>query len=70
MVASPGTPPAVAQKISDAISEAIKQPDVAKRFEAMSALPVGSSPRATAAFIKSESERWQRVIKDAGVKVE
>jgi tripartite-type tricarboxylate transporter receptor subunit TctC len=43
---------------------------VAKRFEAMSAVPVGGSPQQTAAFIKSESERWQKVIKDAGVKAE
>jgi tripartite-type tricarboxylate transporter receptor subunit TctC len=70
VVAPPNTPPALAQKISEAISETMKQPDVAKRFEAMSAVPVGGSPQDTGAFIKSESERWQKVIAAAGVKAE
>ena len=70
VVAPPNTPPALAQKISDAISETIRQPDVAKRFESMSAVPVGGSPSDTGAFIKSESERWQKVIAAAGVKAE
>jgi tripartite-type tricarboxylate transporter receptor subunit TctC len=70
VVAPPNTPPALAQKISEAISETMKQPDVAKRFEAMSAVPFGGSPQDTGAFIKSESERWQKVIAAAGVKAE
>lgn len=70
IVASPNTPATVAAKISDAITETIHQPDMAKRFEAMSAVPVGGSPEKTAAFIKSESERWQKVIAATGVKAE
>ena len=70
VVAPPNTPKAIAAKISDAISETIKLPDVVARFEAMSAVPVGGSPDKTAAFIKSESERWNKVIAAAGVKVE
>lgn len=68
VVAPPKTPLALATKISDAITEVINQPDVAKRFEALSAIPVGGSPEKTAAFIKSESERWKKVIAEAGVK--
>lgn len=70
VVAPPKTPPAIAAKISQAITEIINQPDVAKRFEGMSATPVGGSPEKTAAFIKSESERWKKVIAEAGVKAE
>jgi tripartite-type tricarboxylate transporter receptor subunit TctC len=70
VVAPPNTPSALAAKISDAVIWAIHQPDVAKRFDALSAVPVGESPQKTAVFIKSESERWQKVIAAAGVKVE
>jgi tripartite-type tricarboxylate transporter receptor subunit TctC len=70
VVAPPKTPPALAAKISDAITEVINQPDVAKRFEGMSAVPVGGSPEKTAVFIKSESERWKKVIAEAGIKAD
>jgi tripartite-type tricarboxylate transporter receptor subunit TctC len=70
VVAPPKTPAPLAAKISEAINEALAQPDVVKRFEGMSAAPVGGTPEKTAAFIKSESERWKKVIADAGVKAE
>ncbi len=67
---TPKTPPAIAAKISADINEVLKMPDVVKRFESMSAIPVGGTPEKTAAFIKAESERWKKVIVDAGVKAE
>jgi tripartite-type tricarboxylate transporter receptor subunit TctC len=70
VVAPPNTPPALAAKISGAIAETIRQPDVAQRFEAMSAVGGGQTPEKTAAFIKSESERWQKVITAAGVRAD
>ncbi|MGZ5836081.1 MAG: Bug family tripartite tricarboxylate transporter substrate binding protein [Xanthobacteraceae bacterium] len=70
VVAPPNTPIALAVKISEAIRATIRQPDVAQRFDALSAVPGGQDPQATAEFIKSESERWQKVIAAAGVKAE
>ena len=68
MVAPPRTPPEIAAKLSGAIAEALKQPDVAARIQAMSITPVGSTPSQTAAFIKDERERWHKVIVAAGIK--
>jgi tripartite-type tricarboxylate transporter receptor subunit TctC len=43
---------------------------VAKRFQDFAAAPVGGSPAQTAAFMKEETERWRKIIVDAGVKVD
>jgi tripartite-type tricarboxylate transporter receptor subunit TctC len=70
IVAPPKTPPEIAAKLSSAIGEIIRQPDVAKRFADLSSTPVGSTPAETAAFIAEERERWHKVIAAAGIKPE
>ncbi len=70
IVAPPKTPPEIAAKLSAAVGEALKHPDVQKRLQDLSAEPVGSTPAEMAAFMKEEVERWRRVIQSAGVKVD
>jgi tripartite-type tricarboxylate transporter receptor subunit TctC len=68
MVAPPKTPPAIADKLSQAIAEALHAPDTVKRLRDLGATPVGGSPAETAAFIRAEAERWRRVIVEAEVR--
>ena len=70
VVAPPKTPAPIVAKISADIAEAIRQPDVRKRFDDLSAEPVGGTPAETAAFMRDEVERWNKVIKAANVKLE
>ncbi len=70
IAAPPKTPPEIAAKLSAAVAEALKHPDVLKRLQDLSAEPVGSTPAEMAAFMKEEIERWRRVIQGAGVKVD
>ena len=55
IVAPPKTPPEIAAKLSGAIADALKVPDVAQRLRQFSVTPKGSSPAETEAFIASES---------------
>ena len=68
--APPKTPAAIAEKLSAAIVETLKQPDVAKRLDGLSAEPIASTPAGMAAIMKEDAERWRRVIRAAGVKPE
>jgi tripartite-type tricarboxylate transporter receptor subunit TctC len=68
IVASPKTPSEIAAKISHAVADALRLPDVAKRFHDLSIKPVGSSPAETAAFLRQETERWRKVIVTGGIK--
>ena len=70
IVAPPKTPPAIAEQLSAAVREALKLPDVAKRLADLSAEPVGSTPAQMAAFMKQDAERWRKVIRSAGVKLD
>ena len=67
LVAPPGTPNVIAQQINAAAVEALKLPDVQKRFLEQGAEPVGNSTAEMAAFVKDEMARWQGVIKSANV---
>lgn len=70
VVAPPGTPDAVVQKINTDTAAALKLPDVRAKFADLGSEPVGQSTAATAAFIKEEEARWRNVIKSANVTLE
>jgi tripartite-type tricarboxylate transporter receptor subunit TctC len=70
IVAPPGTPAAVAQKVSAGVAQALKHPDVLKRLSDLSAEPMGLTPAQTADYMKRETERWASVIRTAGVRLD
>jgi tripartite-type tricarboxylate transporter receptor subunit TctC len=70
LVAPPGTPDEIVQKINAATAAALALPDVRSRFLEQGAEPAGGSAAATAAFIKEEEMRWRRVIRSANVTLE
>ena len=57
-------------KINADVNEALKDGEIRKRFEGLSAEIVGGTPQATAAYMKEEVARWNTIIKSAGVKLE
>jgi tripartite-type tricarboxylate transporter receptor subunit TctC len=70
IVAPPKTPAQIAEKLSAAVAEATRQPDVARRLAAMSAEPIGGTPAEMAALMRRDGERWKSVIESARVKVD
>ncbi|MFM9971027.1 MAG: Bug family tripartite tricarboxylate transporter substrate binding protein [Burkholderiales bacterium] len=67
MVAPPGTPAAIAGKLSSSIAEGVKQPAFQKRLSELGVDGRGSTPAEMALFMKQESDRWGKVIKSAGI---
>ena len=70
LVAPPGTPDAIVQKINADTAATLKLPDVRGRFLELGAEPQGDTTAATAAFIKAEEARWRSVIRSANVVLE
>jgi len=70
IVAPPGTAGAIAEKVSAAVREALKMPDVQKRLAGLSAEPMGLTPAQTAEYMKQETQRWAAVIRTANVKLQ
>jgi len=67
VVTSAKVPRAIVMKLSAAIAEAVKSPEVAQRLGADGSTPVGTTPEQFSAHIKSEIAKWRKVVKDAGL---
>jgi tripartite-type tricarboxylate transporter receptor subunit TctC len=70
VVAPPGTPGAIAHKLSGAMAEILKLPDVAKQLQGLNNQAIGSTPEEMARFLRQESKRWGDVVRNAGIKAE
>src|ERR1700730_8899588 len=64
-----GTPRPIVDKMHEAITKAVRSPDVTQKFvEQFNMEILTSSPENFAAYQKSEQERWFKVIKDNDIK--
>jgi tripartite-type tricarboxylate transporter receptor subunit TctC len=70
IVAPPKTPAAILDKINADVNAALRERDIRERLAQLSAEPIGGTPRATAAYMREEIERWAKVIKAANVKLD
>ena len=63
----PGTlPREQAQRISQAVAGAMKDPTLRKRFDDIGLEPIGSSPEQLAAVQKADFEKWAKPVKATG----
>jgi tripartite-type tricarboxylate transporter receptor subunit TctC len=67
MFAPAGTPKDIIAKISDETSRMLAEPDTRERIRREGADPVGSSPEQFVARIRSEIEKWTKVVKASGL---
>ena len=70
VVVPAGTPNAVVKRLYTELRQITRQPDVKDRFAQDGTQVVGSTPEEYAATVKSESAKWARIIKAAGIKAE
>ena len=70
LLAPAGTPAPIIQKISSALDEALKTPEVTKAYEKLDVETNILTPAALASFMASETHKWADVIAKAGIKVE
>ena len=70
MFAPPGTPPAIANKISAATHEALRTPEIASWLSTNSRDAGGGTSAETAQFLRQDNERWIKVIKATGITAE
>lgn len=65
-----GSPAAVVNRVNDAISTVLRMPDVSSRLEVLGLEPVGGAPSVLARLLESDSARWGKVIRDAGIRAD
>ncbi len=64
------TPPQIVQKMSDGIAAALAEPDVIDKLARAAYTATSSSPDGLRKFLKADTEKWNDVIKAAGIKID
>jgi tripartite-type tricarboxylate transporter receptor subunit TctC len=70
ILAPAGTPAPVLDRLYKEINAILESPDTRKRFELEGAEAARSTPAQFAAFVTQETQKWTRVVKEAGIKPE
>jgi tripartite-type tricarboxylate transporter receptor subunit TctC len=60
-------PAAIVRKISTGVAAAVKSPDVTQRFEAEGWQLVGSTPEEFRAVIRTDLDKWTKIVKSIGL---
>ena len=65
-----GTPADIVAKLNAEVVKILKLPEVRERLQAMGIEIAGNSPEQFAAFMRSETTKWGRIVKDSGAKID
>lgn len=64
------TPPEIIAKLNSEINAVLAEPEIKKRLTELGGEPLIATPEAFGAMIKAETEKWEKVVKYADIKIE
>jgi len=70
LLAPVATPKDIVARLNTEVVRILRLPEVVERLAGQGAEPAGGSPEAFAAFIRSEIDKWAKLVKVANMKVE
>jgi tripartite-type tricarboxylate transporter receptor subunit TctC len=70
LLAPAATPREIVSRLHTETVRALQSAEVKNRLSADGADPVGSTPEEFAAFLRSETAKWAKVVKQAGIQPE
>lgn len=70
IVAPKDTPPAIINKLNGAINAVLADPKVVARLAELGGVPMPMTPAELGQLVADDTEKWAKVIKAAGVKIE
>jgi tripartite-type tricarboxylate transporter receptor subunit TctC len=63
-------PQPLVAKLHAELVKILNQPDVKSRIEADGSQPVGSSPEEFRRFMRADMDKWAKLVKESGAKLE
>ena len=70
MLVPAGTPRLIIDRLHQELTRGLRAPDMKERLNSLGLDGVGSTPEEFTAYIRSETEKWAKVIKAMGIKAE
>lgn len=70
LFAPAGTSPAIVQRLQAEVASALKDPALLQRLSALGAEPAGSTPEELSRFVRSEHDKWGKVVRQAGIRLD
>lgn len=67
LFAPAGTPQPVVDRLNREVAEAVRTPEIKKQLNDLGAEPISNSPSEFAELVKSDKERWGKVVKTAKI---
>ena len=64
------TPRTIIERLNAEINKTLKMPDIITLHNAGGVVPLGTTPEEFAKFISAETDKWAKVIREAGIKVD
>jgi tripartite-type tricarboxylate transporter receptor subunit TctC len=70
LYAPAGTPADIVRRLNMEVNALIVQPAMVQKFAELGAEPRGGPPEALSAFLRSEQEKWGKIIRELGIKLQ
>jgi tripartite-type tricarboxylate transporter receptor subunit TctC len=70
LLAPKGTPAAIVERLHRELKAALGAPEVRSHFSEAGIEPVGSSPAEMDAWFRDERDRWARIVKETGARID
>lgn len=69
-LAPAGTPPAIVHRLQQAMARALEQPDVRETLVTQGLDPVGNTPAEFAQILRSDMDKWSKVVSASGARID
>lgn len=70
MLAPANTAPSIIEKLNSAVVKVLQFADVKNQLAALGAIPIVTTPDQFGTYLTSQLQKWNKVVRDAGVKVD
>lgn len=70
MFAPAGTPRAVVKQLNDELNRMLQLSQIRERFQVLGVMPLSGTPEALGKYLKFEVDRWAKLIRETGIKLE
>ncbi|TFY98652.1 Bug family tripartite tricarboxylate transporter substrate binding protein [Ramlibacter rhizophilus] len=70
LLAPASTPPAVVNRMHAEVAKALQTPEVQEKLQGLGMQIVGGDPASFAGFMRAESAKWGKIVRDSGAKVD